>query len=278
MKLSGCVVLYNPKDDVFDNIMSYIDALDVLYLMDNSEQKNEKLIANLQANRKCRYIDMKGNKGIALALNRAWKRAYKNHYEWLLTMDQDSALSVEDVATMKRYIEDEADEKTAIVCARYLNHSDNRKVASQRLTYLKATITSGSIMNVSIAKELGGFESALFIDEVDHEYCFHAIVNGYKIVRMNNVVFKHCLGDQKMVSGCRTYNYSPVRNYYYIRNSFYVMDKYKDYEVLDDERKSARMLVSDRIVSVLYEKQVFKKYAYMLLGYLHYRFGKLGKM
>ena len=36
MKLAGVVVLYNPDQKVLDNISSYIDELDVLYLVDNS--------------------------------------------------------------------------------------------------------------------------------------------------------------------------------------------------------------------------------------------------
>lgn len=42
MKLAGVVVLYNPDQKVLDNISSYIDELDVLYLVDNSSVDNSK--------------------------------------------------------------------------------------------------------------------------------------------------------------------------------------------------------------------------------------------
>lgn len=39
---------------------------------------------------------------------------------------------------------------------------------------VKLAITSGSILNVTIAKQLGSFDENLFIDEVDSEFCYRA--------------------------------------------------------------------------------------------------------
>ena len=37
MKLAGVVTLYHPDDEVLGNMKSYMSALDVLYVMDNTE-------------------------------------------------------------------------------------------------------------------------------------------------------------------------------------------------------------------------------------------------
>lgn len=37
MNLAGVVVLYHPDDSVYSNILSYVDELDVLYVVDNSD-------------------------------------------------------------------------------------------------------------------------------------------------------------------------------------------------------------------------------------------------
>lgn len=69
MRLAGVVVLYNPDDSVEENINSYVNQLDILYAVDNSERKNKELIERLRQNQKICYIDNHGNKGIAVAFS-----------------------------------------------------------------------------------------------------------------------------------------------------------------------------------------------------------------
>ena len=65
MKLAGVVVVYNPGDGVLNSINSYIDDLDILYVVDNSSFDNTKLFNN----DKIKYIPNMDNMGIAKALN-----------------------------------------------------------------------------------------------------------------------------------------------------------------------------------------------------------------
>ena len=46
MKLAGVVVLYNPDQKVIQNITSYINEVDVLYLVDNSSKDNSLLLTH----------------------------------------------------------------------------------------------------------------------------------------------------------------------------------------------------------------------------------------
>ena len=278
MKLCGCVVLYNPDINVVDNMNTYLDAVDVLYVMDNSVNKNDQVVEAVHSNRKCRYMDMNGNKGIACAMNRALKRAEKNGYHWMLTMDQDSRFASENLLKIKEYIEHDMVDDVAIVCARYRNYCDNRIKHTRDITYLKETITSGGIMNVDIAKEIGGFLSELFIDEVDNEYCFRAITRGYKIARMNNVLFDHAVGNQVIRKEVRTFNYAPFRYYYLIRNETYVIEQYKKYAILEDICKEKQQKVWVWFHRVWHEEKRLQKYGYMILGYIHGKLGVLGKI
>ena len=53
IKLAGMVTLYNPTDEDIKNIDSYINDVDVLYVIDNTEGKdNEK---RLPKNKKIKY-------------------------------------------------------------------------------------------------------------------------------------------------------------------------------------------------------------------------------
>lgn len=278
MKVCGCVTLYHPDDSVLNNILSYIGALDVLYVMDNSEEKNVSLVEKISKHPKCIYMDMKGNKGIAAVLNYALKRAKRNGYQWLLTMDQDSMFPKKNLEEMKNYIEKELKEPAAIVCARYRNYKDNRKSSLEKVSYVWDAVTSGSMVEVNIALKLGGFQEKLFIDEVDNEYCYRAILNGYKIIRLNNILFQHCLGNQKVVNGVRTFNYPPFRCYYLIRNNCYVIRKYKKYPILNDVCKKKKEDILTWMNRVWYEEEKYKKIAYMMLGYLHFLLSRMGKL
>ncbi|CEG11117.1 Glycosyl transferase family 2 (fragment) [groundwater metagenome] len=67
MKIAGVVVLYNSDETVIECIKSYIDEIEVLYLIDNSETKNDELLIKIKSFKKIVYIDNKGNQGISMA-------------------------------------------------------------------------------------------------------------------------------------------------------------------------------------------------------------------
>ena len=99
--ICGVTVLYNPTEEIFENINSYLKELDKLYIVDNSEEKNEKLKNKfIEFSSKIKYIKLNGNEGIAKALNIAKNKAIKEDYDWLLTMDQDSKFENEDFSKM----------------------------------------------------------------------------------------------------------------------------------------------------------------------------------
>ena len=102
MKLAGVVVVYNPGDGVLKSINSYIDDLDILYVIDNSSFNNAKLFNN----DKIKYIPNMDNLGIAKALNIGAKLAIKDKYKYLLTMDQDSKFEKNGLAKLKKIVDD----------------------------------------------------------------------------------------------------------------------------------------------------------------------------
>ena len=58
MIIDGVVVLYNPKDDVLDNIKTYQPFLHRLFVMDNSTEYNEDLIGKLKEFKNVEYISL----------------------------------------------------------------------------------------------------------------------------------------------------------------------------------------------------------------------------
>jgi rhamnosyltransferase len=276
MRFAGVVVLYNPEDNVFENIIGYVNELDVLFVVDNSEHKNEALIHKLRDLRQVRYLDNEGNKGIAFALNRAARGAIKLRMNWLLMMDQDSSISGDMLIKMKEYVIQNKDERLGIVAANFLKAERDRKKLSIPVTYEDEVITSGSMIDLRIYGICGGFLNSLFIDEVDHEYCLRIRKQGYKIIKLNNIMFRHNMGNAARAGAIVMYNYSPVRYYYISRNRHYVAKLYKkDFpEICNWKRQVLRRW----FICILNEDKTLIKLLYIFRGYMDYQIGRMGKL
>ena len=107
MKLSAVVVFYNPSKENIKNIDNYLDSVDRVYVVDNSDDD----IIRVESNKKIEYIKLKENKGIAYALNRGAQEAIKEKYKYLLTMDQDSKITKKIVEEMKEFLIANKDDK-----------------------------------------------------------------------------------------------------------------------------------------------------------------------
>ena len=84
--LAGSVILYNPDYGVPDNVASYLNAVDHLYVVDN---RNGKAVAEriaALAPEKVTVISNPENEGIAKPLNTVL-RLCRDKYDFLITMD-----------------------------------------------------------------------------------------------------------------------------------------------------------------------------------------------
>lgn len=72
-RYAGGVALYNPKSDVLKNINTYIDIMETLYVVDNTEEIKPLLKKQVLMNKKICYITLKENIGLAKALRYSGK-------------------------------------------------------------------------------------------------------------------------------------------------------------------------------------------------------------
>ena len=56
-KIAAVVVLYNPTMDITKNIDSYLDQIDYLFAVDNSENNNSSIISKLEPTEKIKYVN-----------------------------------------------------------------------------------------------------------------------------------------------------------------------------------------------------------------------------
>lgn len=277
MKLAAMVTLYNPEKENINHVKDYIEEVDVVYLIDNSSKDNSQLIPK---NKKIRYIANLENLGIASALNQAANLAIEAGYEWLLTMDQDSRLEKSALKKMKAYIDENIVSDVGIISP-YHNVETNVKKNDVEIEERVEVMTSGNLLNLDLFKKVGGFKDWLFIDSVDIEYCFNLRKNGYKVLRMNNVIMQHQLGNTRVHKIlwkrfiCSYHN--ATRRYYMVRNMLYVTKMYRKYfpgycrYLKRVQRGQVRYIL-------LFENDKLNKLKMMFKGFRDYKKGIKGRL
>lgn len=270
IKFAGVVVLYNPTKKDLKNIDTYIDYLDKLYVIDNSNKKN-----NFN-HKKIEYIFNGENLGVAKALNMGIEKA--NKYKWLLTMDQDTKLNKNIFIEVTKAIEKYDTSKIGIITP-WHNTKLSVNKPKEKVDYPLDVMTSGNFVNLEIAKKVGGFKEEFFIDGIDIEFCLRLRKNNYKIMRLNNIEIKHSLGDIKYHKFlgrdymCTNHNY--LRNYYMARNYRYIKEEY-----LDIAPEFCNTLVKFKGILfkiIMFESDKYRKIRNIFRGIIDYKLRKKGK-
>lgn len=280
-KIAAVVVLYNPDVNFTDNIYSYIDDVSILIIIDNSEKTNPTLFKPLFSDSRIKFIFNNENTGIAKALNAGIKLASANNFEWVLTMDQDSYFGK---SMIRKYIEDfdKMPDKTKIAVVGPVIDSIYENKNTGKIKNVTSLITSGSLINVSVFSEIDGYNENLFIDEVDHEYCYRAKLAGYSILQFEEIFLEHSLGQKisvDTISGVKKIKtfHSPLRLYYIVRNCCYIISKYK--KVFPQEIRLKRKDLLVRIKNnLLYGSKKISSLKYIVLGFIHYKRNRFGKL
>ncbi len=280
-KFAGMVVLYNPDESVIDNIETYIDKMDILFAIDNSETVDEDFIQELKKNKKILYIPNNCNLGIAAALNTGVRCALDRGYKWLFTFDQDSKASPTMIKSMIDFLNDN-DTSNIGILSPFHSYNDYRPPPNNsRYSDVLIVPTSGNLLNLNSYIRIGPFLEKLFIDYVDIEFCLRLHLHGYKIIRLNTAILLHKLGELKKKRFLHRYiavtNHNAERLYYRVRNRFYVIHKYKikfpAYCI-----KVLKQTLGDVIKILMFENNKLSKFKMMLLGFIHFVTGKFGKL
>lgn len=277
MKLSSVVVFYNPSKENIDNIKNFEKSVDVVYVVDNSEDDTIRL----KDTNKIKYIKLYENKGIATALNIGAKNAIKDGFKWLLTLDQDSKITSSIVDKMKDFIEKNKNNKKIGIVSPYHDIKSDEIIKDVEFEKQLEVMTSGNIINLDIYQKVDGFKDWLFIDCVDTDYCMNLNKQGYEVLRLNKVVMPHNLGnlEEHIFLGKKypCYNHNPIRRYYIVRNNLYINSMYKD---LYPEYCNHLIRVQKGQVKriLLFEKDKLRKLKMMYKGYKDFKKGVKGKL
>jgi rhamnosyltransferase len=279
--LAAVVVLYNPDISIINNIKSYINEVDILFIVDNSDKKNISFLELITQLPKTLYTWNGGNIGIAHALNIGAAQAMSYGYKWLLTMDQDSRFPPKMISSYIHCFNHYPNkEKVAVFSSTHHITTSMYTSTPCHPTQELLVMTSGNIINLSIFKELRGFEEKLFIDQVDFDYCLRASQKEFKIIKFQNISLSHNLGEKKSViqQGKATYffTHSPKRFYYITRNRLYM---WKTYRTLFPKIEGLHLIkvLKTLIYPLIYHDQKFLRFFYISRGIFHFMIGRYGK-
>lgn len=276
-KIPATVIWYNPDTENIENIKTYIDYVEKVYIIDNSMNNNKKLCSSLN-NNKIEYVYNKKNLGIAKALNLACEKAISDGFKWILTMDQDSSFSSNDINEYFKSFDNIEKKNIGIFSPKHILKNDINKIRDdKKFLEIDHVMTSGNLLNLSAWEKIGKFDENLFIDEVDSEICFRMIENDYKVIQMNRIKMFHELGSLEkrnfFIKKISVLNHNYIRKYYIMRNKFYMFKKYKKYRV-----RYVYYILNDFFKVIFYEKDKLIKLKYMFRGINDFFKNKMGEL
>lgn len=240
-KIAAVTILYNPEENIFEVINSYVNQVDKLYLYDNSPIENQKLATIAAKTNNIEYIRGGYNGGIGIPINVVMKKALQEHFDWLITFDQDSVAFPGMVDAMREYVNCvDFDDSVGMVTPNFIDGLEwgIEKTSWPYLYYIYNPIQSGAMHRLSVLEKLGGYDEDLFIDGVDYEFDARLLTNDYKIVQINEAFLRHEINDNfdkvAVIGGFDTRgDQSPKeRIYYRYRNALVLRKRYYDYPYL----------------------------------------------
>jgi rhamnosyltransferase len=176
--------------------------------------------------------------------------------------------------------ENKEDNKIGLVSP-YQDIDSKEDVITSDVEDMIEVMTSGNIINLEAYKKIGGFKDWLFIDCVDTDYCMNLHKHGYKVLRLNNIIMKHELGNlvvhKLFGKEYPCYNHNPMRRYYIVRNNLYINEMYKD--LYPDYCKRLLRIQKGQVKRIIaFEKNKIRKLKMMYRGYKDYKRGIKGKL
>jgi len=266
--ISAITVLFKPSPEVYKNIQTYLDKVTCLYVVDNSPTLSGT-VERLLKEKKVKLLSSPINIGIAEAYNLGLSRARKDGCHWLVTMDQDSFFEPQQIEHFFEDFSQAPKEHLGI----YAPLHNPKFLSQEEDKYVPIVMSSASIVNVDIALDMGGFDRALFIDEVDHEFCMRIQQKDFVILQNSRVFVNHSLG-KKGEKGIK--KYSATRLYYMTRNHFYIKNRYQ-HLYPDYFEKRIPYMRSFLIGQVLHHKYKLHRTAMIFSGIKDYYLKRMGK-
>ena len=269
------IITYHPDKALPERVAAVKRQVDLIVIVDNTESAEAALIISRLAGDKILIICNQRNVGVAKALNQGIEQGIGLGCSWFLTLDQDTWIDEKLVVTYQEFVRTKDVSRLGIIGC---NFKDPNSGAVFLKGYLDSpgrwveqpvVITSGSFFSARTFLELGPFREDLFIDCIDHEYCFRARKKTLRNYMYTEPFLLHGIGKQirhrfywiSVVSN----NHAPFRCYYMGRNIILVSKAYFFQEPWQ-AMLLLRSLLAKFFLIIVFENEKLIKLKAMLLG------------
>ena len=247
-KISTIIVTHNPDINRFKKVVSALNnQIDKLIVVDNGSISSNKILNVLKnKNFKTESILLNQNFGLAKGLNIGIK--FLENSDFVLTLDQDTIIkkdAIETAINEYKILDKRIQKKTAIIHLNYEKIGDRlidrfifkslvldksefgcNKNYYKNFLPVKYVIQSGMIIKYWVIKKFK-FNEALFIDQIDREYCSKITRQGFIILKSRKILAKHKLGIGIKINNQIIRYENKARLRYFTRNSAYLLKTQK---------------------------------------------------
>lgn len=260
MKLATVVITYHPdKNLLTDNIKAFVESVDKVIVWQNSKDSLDYLS---EWKDKLVFMGDGENAYIAKALNTVSSYCFKNGYDCLLTMDQDSKWV--DFEGFVKSVERGRNNNVAIYAPNVNGYLKDKSVEYKDIEWV---IQSGMLIDLNVVSDLGGFREDYQIYGVDEEFCYWARINGKKIRCFTNYSLIQKYGEAKKSRfGFTVYNYSPTVRYFLIRNMIWMKREFPRSTIT---RRILHVIINNYRDILLVEENKFAKIIGFTRGIYH---------
>lgn len=282
------IVTYNIGERFYRCFNSVYNQVNEVIIVDNaSDEVTINVLKDLELKDRVKIVYNKENYGIAKALNIGVKYAIENKFEWVLTLDNDSKVTIDMVDSMLKTYEI-AKKKEGLnlvsVFPTYIEENfekESDEISSNSCNYgyklIDESITSGNLIKTNIFNKVGFFEEKYFIDQVDTEFCLRLRSKNYKQILCDGAILVHSVGNPqkgKFLWIELTYsNHNATRRYYMMRNRLDVWNKYGSI-FKDTIKKDKLACIKETVKIVIYEQNKVNKIKSIVRGIKDYKKNK----
>lgn len=284
ISVCAVVVTYHPGGEVVENLRAIAEECGKIFVVDNGSA--EEICASLAALPGIEMLRLGENLGVATALNRGLAKAVAAGFGWVITFDQDSkpvsGLVAGLLAAHGRHphaaVIGSCIEEAGMTDSpfRWLRRHSGWPVFFQRvacngqdLPAVTFVVSSGSLIELEVWRQLGGFDEELFIDYVDTDFCLRVLRAGRGVAVAAGARLRHQLGARLpgnfFGKDFRPMHHAAFRHYYQSRNRVRMWRRHAlsvPHWALFD--LSFACLTFFRVV--IFESSKWRKFKAMLLG------------
>lgn len=276
-QVAAVIVLFHPDwEFVLHNLARLAGQVGSIVLVDNTPAPSPppRPLPDAVA-----LIILGENTGIAHAQNVGAAEAKRLGARYLVFFDQDSEIDDQLVTRLLAALAalESLGEKVAAVGPRPFDTTKGEKhlpplvdiePVGDRFTRVWHLISSGSLVPLAAFHAVGPMDASLFIDSVDHEWCWRARQHGYSCFIDESVLMPHALGSAVVrILGYPLRNTEPTRLYYQFRNHVRLMIHYPSLHVPHNWRLKRLVALPIKFAAnLLFMPHRWNRVRYMLAG------------